>query len=484
MRKLLLLILVVLIGGALGAPFLFGVKAEQLHREFTQQLGVAGSATLKSSAFTKGWFKSTALDVFELCSATRGCRELEINSVLHHGPIAITGILDGVAPMRPVQTVMISVIKLDGLFSEAKLEPALPDVTITTLATLDGSSRATLDMPASTHTGEGKSGKFKLALGGMSGEFSGRAGSEKVLGDLRFPSLKMESPDGATLALTNLTVNVDGEGSEAGFIGKIDEKIGGFTMASSALDPQPFMFKDLTITIKGSRSSDGLAQTQFNGGINGIAAMGRDYGPATLEGEVLRFNRPAVTRMQQELKALEAQKKPPQEALPAMMAIYQKGIPEILKSRPEINLKSLTVKTPEGELISSFKLVGVPPQGEINMGAWLTMLQADYTLQIPAVMLWNTLDAQMQQAAHKAAAQSGQPPVMPTQDEIGAKVTELVKANVFVPKLDANAYTLQVAFLEGRLLVNGQENQGFANLAGMLSSQVQAPAVQEPAPAP
>ncbi|MGH8458210.1 MAG: hypothetical protein ACRESV_02565, partial [Nevskiales bacterium] len=109
--------------------------------------------------------------------------------------------------------------------------------------------------------------------------------------------------------------------------------------------------------------------------------------------------------------------------------------------------------------------------------------------QIPAVMLWNTLDAQLQQAAHKAAAQSGQPPVMPTQDEIGAKVTELVKANVFVPKLDANAYTLQVAFLEGRLLINGQENQGFANLTQLLpTGQQSAPppalGVQEVAPAP
>ncbi|MGH8459207.1 MAG: DUF945 family protein, partial [Nevskiales bacterium] len=398
-----------------------------------------------------------------------GCRELVISSVLHHGPVSITGILDGVAPMRPLQAVMISTFKLDGLFGDASIKPTLPNLTITTLAELDGSSRATLDMPASTHAVEGKSGKLTLALGGMSGEFTGTAGSEKVVGELKFPSLRMEDQAGLTLTLANLTVNLDGEGSEAGFIGKIDEKIGGFTLATSAQDPQPFALKDMTITLKGSRSSDGLAQTQFNGGIKAITAVGREYGPATLEGEALRFNRAAITRMQQELKALEGQKKPPQEMLPAMMVIYQKAIPEVLKSRPEINLKSLTVKTPEGDLVSSFKLVGVPPPGEINMGAWLTLLQADYSLQIPAVMLWNTLDAQLQQAAHKAAAQSGQPPVMPTQDEIGAKVSELVKANVFVPKLDANAYTLQVAFLEGRLLINGQENQGFANLTQLLA---------------
>jgi hypothetical protein len=155
------------------------------------------------------------------------------------------------------------------------------------------------------------------------------------------------------------------------------------------------------------------------------------------------------------------------------MAAYQKGLQEVLKSRPEINLKSLNLKTPDGDLIASLKLVGTPPGGELNLAAWPAMLQAELGLQIPAVTLWNILDAQMQQAAHATAAQSGQPPVLPTQDQIGAKVTELVEHNVFVPKLDANAYTLQVAMLEGRLLVNGQENQAFTNLTQLFMTPKQ-----------
>jgi uncharacterized protein YdgA (DUF945 family) len=468
-RKLLLLILVVLLGGALGAPFMFGVKAERVHREFAKQLSAAGSTSLKSSDFSKGWFKSSARDVIEVCSTTGGCKELVVSSVLHHGPIALTGILDGVAPIRPLQVVMVSTIKLDGMIAEGDFKPALPNITVTTLAEMDGSSRATLEMPASKHTVQGKSGKITLSLGGISGEFTGTAGTSKVKGSVKFPSLRMEDEAGASMTISNVTANVDGEGSDAGFIGKIDEKIGGLSIATSAQDPQPFALKDLSIAIKGSRSSDGLSQTQFSGGIKSISAGGRDYGPATLDGEMLRINRAAMTRMQKEVEALEAQKKPPEEMLPAMMAIYQKAIPEVLGSRPEFNLKTLAIKTPEGDLVVSLKLVGVPPQGEMNMGAWLTMLQADLSLQIPAVTLWNVLDAQMQQAAQKAALQGGQPPVVPSQDEIGAKVTELVKANVFVPKLDANAYTLQVAFLEGRLLINGQENQGFANLAGLMA---------------
>jgi uncharacterized protein YdgA (DUF945 family) len=474
-RNLLLLVLVALVGIPLGASYLFGGKAEQIHQGFAKQLSVQGGSTLKESDFSRGVLKSSARDVVEVCSVASGCRELVVNSVVHHGPIAITGLMDGVAPMRPVQAVMISSLRLEGLFAEAKLKPALPDLNISTVVEMDGSSRAVLDMPPSNHKAEGKSGQIVVALGGMSGEFNGIAGSGKVTGNVRYPSFKWQGASGFALDLNNLTVDVDGEVGDTGFIGKLNEKIAGLTITTHQQDPQPLVFRGISITTKASRSSDGLAQTQFSGGMSSISAMGREYGPAQLEGEILRFNRPAMTRMQKELEKLEAQKKPPEEMLPAMMAIYQKGIPEALGSRPELNFKSLSLKTPEGELLANLKLVGVPPQGELNMAAWLTMLQAEFNLQVPAVTLWNILDAQMQQEAQQLAVQSGQAPVMPSQDAIGAKVSELVKANVFVPKLDASAYTMNLAFLEGRLLLNGQENQGFADLSKFLSGQQPAP---------
>jgi uncharacterized protein YdgA (DUF945 family) len=487
-RKLLILALALLAVAAIGAPFMFGAKAEQIHHEFADRLAAQGSTGLKSSDFSKGWFKSSARDVLEVCSATRGCRELVISSVIHHGPIAITGILDGVAPMRPLQAAMISSVRLEGLFGDTAFTPALPDMTVTTLAELDGNSVATLDMPSSQHTIEGKSGKLTLALGGLSGEFAGTAGTRAVKGSLKFPSLKLEDQSGFSMTLANLSADVDGEMGEAGFKGKAGERIGDITLKASAQDPQPLTLKDLDISLTGSRSSDGLAQNQFKGGIKAISAAGREYGPAALEGETVRINRAAMTRLQQEVAALEAQKKPPQEMLPAMMAIYQKGIPEVLKSRPEFNLKSLSLKTPEGDVLASLKLVGVPPQGELNMGAWLNLLQAEFSLQVPAVTLWNILDAQMQRAAQAEAVKTGQSPVLPTQDQIGAKVTELVNANVFAPKLDANAYTLQVAMLEGRLLINGQENQAFGNLMQLMSGpQAAMPpgaGMQEAPPAP
>lgn len=470
-RNLLLLVLVALVAAPLGASYLFGGKAEQIHREFSEQLGAQGSATLKESEFSKGLLKSSARDVVEVCSTASGCRELVINSVIYHGPIAIAGIIDGVAPMQPLQAMMISRIKLDGLFGEVGLQPALPEMTVTTQVELDGNTRATLDMPASTHTLTGKSGKLKLALGGVTGEFTGVTGSDQQQGEARLASLKLTDEAGAAVSLSGLVVNVDGRGSDAGFIGTIKEKVSNLTVTTTAQDPQPLVLRDLSLTLKGSRSSDGLSQAQFSGGIKNINAAGREYGPAQLEGEILRFNNAAMTRMQKALEKLEAQKKPPEEMLPAMMAIYQKGIPEVLEPRPEFNLKSLTVKTPDGDLVASLKLVGIPPQGELTLLAWLTMLQAELNLQIPAVTLWNILDAQMQQDAQKLAAQSGQAPELPSQEAIGAKVNELVKSNVLVPKLDANAYTLQLAFLEGRLLLNGQENQGFADLSKFLSGQ-------------
>jgi uncharacterized protein YdgA (DUF945 family) len=472
-RKLLLLILIVLLGSLLGAPLLFGTQAERLHRDFANQLGAQGSATLKQSEFSKGWFKSSARDVFEVCSLPSTCKELVISSVLYHGPIAITGILDGVAPLRPVQAVMVSKVRLEGL--TAGLKPALPDLIITTVAALDGGTHATLAMPASTHTAEGKSGPFKLALGGVSGEFSGRAGFRHVAGQASFPSLKLEDAAGASLALTGLELRVDGESEDGAFIGKLEEKIASLTVMTAPQDPQPLALKGLDISLTGTRGGDGLAQSQYKGGIKGLALGGREYGPATLEGETLRINRAAMARLQREVKALEAQKKPPQD----IFAAYQKGLQEVLGSRPELNLKSLSIKAPEGEMLVGLKLVGVPPQGELDLGGWHKLLQAEFSLQIPAVTLWNILDAQLQRAAQQAAAQSGQPVALPSQDAIGAKVDELVKANVFVPRLDANAYTLQVALLEGRLLVNGQENPAFASLLQLLN----VPALAIPPPA-
>ncbi len=476
-RNLLLLLLVALVALPLGASYFFGSKAEQVHQAFAKQFSAQGTATLKETEFSKGLLKSSARDVVEVCSAASGCRELVISSVIYHGPIAIAGLIDGVAPLRPLQAMMISRIKLDGLFAGTEIKPAVPEMMVTTLAELDGSTRATLDMPASTHTITGKPGKIALVLGGVTGEFTGTAGSDQQVGEVKLASMKLTDESGMTVSLNNVVAQVDGRVTDAGFIGTLREKVGSLTVATAADDPQPFVLKDLNITLKGSRTSDGLSQSQFTGGIKVITAAGRDYGPAQLEGEVLRFNRAALTRMQKQLEKLEAQKKPAEEMLPAMMDIYQKGIPEALGSRPEFNLKSLNLKTPDGEVVSSLKLVGVPPQGELNLGSWPTMLQAELSLQIPAVTLWNILDAQLQQEAHKVAAASGQPVVMPGQDAIAAKVDELVKNKVFVPKLDANAYRLEMALLEGRLLLNGQENQAFAGLVQAFGAQ---PAVASP----
>lgn len=484
-RKILLLIIILVIAAVLGAPFVFGMQAEQLHRNYADKLAAAGSTALKESDFSKGWFKSGARDVLEICSAVSGCKDIVINSVLHHGPIAISGLLDGVAPLRPVRTVMVSRMELGGLITAANLQPALPDLTVTTTAELDGSSHSVINMPTSEHTADGKDGaKLKIAQGGADGFFDGNADSPQMRGELNFPSFRLEDDKGMTFSLSGMGATVDGEGTNAGFIGSAGQKIGSITLAAAAQDPQPLAFKNLDISLKNSRSNDGLSQMQFKGGIQNISAGGREYGPAVLDGEVLRLNRPALTRMQKELDALDAQKKPPQELLPAMMAIYQKGIPEILKSRPEFNLKSLSIKAPEGEISSTLKLVGVPPPGEIDMGAWLQMLQGELSLQIPAATLWNVLDRQMQKDAQQAATLSGQPVVVPSQEAIGAKVTDLVKANVFAPKLDANAYTLQVAFLEGRLLINGQENQGFANLTNLFRSPPPGAPVEGAAPTP
>jgi uncharacterized protein YdgA (DUF945 family) len=488
-RKALLIILLLLLGVVLGVPYYFGTKLEALHAQEVAKANTQPDLEYQTLGYSRGWLKSEARDRVRGCSAAGQCVEIEIDTVMHHGPIAITGIMAGVAPMRPVQGVGVARVGLDKLVEGAALKPALPALTVSSVVELDSTYQAVLEMPASQHTVDGKSGQLKLMLGGLSGNFSGTAGSGRAQGEIRFPSLRLEDQAGMAFALNNVSVSVDGESTEAGFIGTVTEKLGSLAMSAAADDPQPFALENLTLTVKGGRSNDGLSQTQFNGEIRIIKATGRQYGPATLEGEMLRVNRAAMTRMQTELETLGKQNKPPQDMLPAMMAIYQKGIPEVLKSRPELNLKSLNIRTPEGDLLASLKLVGVPPQGELQMGAWLNLVQAELDLQVPAVTLWNILDAQLQQAAHQAAAQSGQPAVLPSQDAIGAKVTELVNSNVLVPKLDANAYTLQVALLEGRLLINGQENQAFADLGRLLGGQkpgAMPPGMdmQVPAPAP
>src|SRR5688572_28069059 len=96
-RKLLFLVVALAIVAMLGAPYIFGMQAAELHRSYADKLTAAGSTSLKESDFSRGWFRSSARDVIEICSTAGGCKELVVSSVLHHGPIAITGILDGVA---------------------------------------------------------------------------------------------------------------------------------------------------------------------------------------------------------------------------------------------------------------------------------------------------------------------------------------------------------------------------------------------------
>lgn len=468
-RKALVVLLLLLVGGLLGAPYYFGMQLEKLH---AQQVEKAGSGQYQSQSleYSRGWLKSVSRDQVRACSAAGRCLEAQVESVLHHGPIAITGILDGVAPLRPVQAAGVTRVRFDKPMQGATLKPALPEMNIASVIELDSSFQATLDMPASEHTVEGKAGAGKLSLGGVQGSLSGTAGTLASSGEFSLPSFKLLDEKGAGLTLAGLSGRYQGSFDGPAFSGKYDQTLQKLSV-TDANDPQALALEQLTLSYTASASADGLAEGRWKGGLKTLALAGRSYGPGALEGESLRFNQAAMTRLQTDLRKLEAQNKPPEQLLPEMMALYQKGLGEVLKSRPEINLKSLSLKTPEGDLVTSLKLVGVPPQGDLNPAAWLSLLQADFSLQIPAVTLWNILDAQMQQDAQKAAAPGGQPAAVPTQDEIGARVDKLVKDNIFVPRLDANAYSLQAALLDGRLLINGQENPTFAALAGLLGGQ-------------
>ena len=117
----------------------------------------------------------------------------------------------------------------------------------------------------------------------------------------------------------------------------------------------------------------------------------------------------------------------------------------------------------------------------------IQMLKLNFRLQIPAITLWNIIDTQKQEAAHKQAALSGNAYVLPTQEEIGAEISKLVHANMLAPKLDANAYTVEGSLDNGRVTLNGQELGDWNSAMAALTAPPQVaapPPPSEPAPAP
>lgn len=473
-RTTLTLGLIVILAALLGAPILFGAQMAEYHEVYIQELQASGTVEIKSSEFNRGWFTSTSKVMFALPGETceePPCAEPVINSKLYHGPFPFGAYQQADLTLEPVQGVVISKFDLASVFPREQAAAGLP-IEGVTVVDLDGSARSTLSLEQSQAEVLINGEPAVMSVSGLQGQFAAPKGQD-LAGDFQLASFSVAAQDESLVQLEGLSVDLQ-RGSEEGagqrqFAQRLDRlrvvKPGGqeqVELSGMALNAA-------------TGTKDGLIESDFNLSFNGATVEDRQYGPALLEGEISRIDLSAIQDLQQSLAEFEDQGLPAPLNFLAAAEIYRKHLPDILEPGPELSVPRIVMKTPNGDVSGSMRMA-IPPGVEApsDMLGVLKVLQADIALQMPAPMLRALVANDLRKEAESRAEQTGEPVTAPTEEQIDQRIAQLIEDNVIEVQQESGIYGFRASMLDGRLLINGEENEAWSNFI----SQLTEPAIQ------
>lgn len=360
MKKFLTIVvaLVLVMGAALAAlPYWFGMQAETAYEAMLAEMTRGGDLTVTSNNFQRGWLESTVDTSFSVSGAPATV------TVLHriqHGPLP----LDDDFQFMPVLARVKSQMSLALSGSTVKLPPVSGKTTIY----LAGNSRTDLEMPtAKTATADGASIEWR----GLSGGFDTSADYKQSKGELRAPLLQITGKDG-NLSLTKLTLSFDQQKSPSGF----DTGTAGLGVDKFALD-----------AATGKTAIDGLRFTttsqEAGGNLSSSLAISfreaqsgdSKQGPGQLNLQVRKLDVATLVKFRGQMRDLQKQKIPPEQANMMMMGKTLELLGELAKKAPELEITKLSFKTADGEVTGKARFVLDGSQLDVS-GNPMLMLRA------------------------------------------------------------------------------------------------------------
>ena len=452
MKKMILVLVLLLAGAALGLPWFLGGEARAIYQDAIADAPAHGLRVL-DNRYERGWFSShvlTELVVEPVQGQTgpTGDIQLRIASRFAHGPWSLAS---------PRLTPAASVVETRAEIRIPGFE--LPPLFLTTVIELDGSGVTRLRLPAVDRTGT--RGLTRVQLDEAHGEVRFEPGFSTSDAWFDLPALTVDSEQGAQLRLRGL------RGKHAGsrWLGGLFVGEGGLTLEALAVrgPAGEIEVEGLSLDLKSSVPDGKLLDMHLEYRFDALRGMGADYTDARLALSLERLPGEEILALQQAMGEVTADAAAGSMAGLAVAAVLASHLPELLAQDPRLGLDSLEVTTPEGRIEANLWLgvKGLTREAMERPGAWLGHLVGAGELGMPRTSLLRLMEQWQRSQALDVLRQRDPeaqqiPPEFESQIQAAAReqVTDLVHAGWVSERSGRVLTSLELA--DSLITVNGK----------------------------
>lgn len=366
MKKVILFFglgLVVVLGVA---PYGFGRQAEPIFQTFLGQVEAALQLPVRTTHYSRGWFRSTAETVLDLpAGAVEAIRlvvpqatsvagrpvVLTMTHQLFHGPFPLVMILHGQVPLTPIQLHIETGMLLEaGTVSGTSSSP----VRISTTIALAGGGWSDLALPAG-QANAGPQEHAMLSWQKLQGHITFAAHGQRFTGTLGTAALTGEGRQGAITAhdlLLQVEANADEQQRYQGML-----MVQGKTLALVSHENRQ---QDITLHGWGMQNTATIAGEILNvttaAHVKTIQTATTLYGPATGTLEMRRLHTMSLLTLARTFLPLlqpEAARHSP--GFMPFGSLFT-ALPAFAKQAPEVELTQVSLQTSAGEVRGKAKM--------------------------------------------------------------------------------------------------------------------------------
>lgn len=451
-------VLLILVVGALGSSYTFGILAAKKYKEALSGLSGLGLIEVAEQRYERGILSSTLETVFRIGHPGWGFYVLSTGRVAH-GPLPISDILYGHLDLSPSLAVVTSVFKVKSPSNSPPMsqiaEWALPSAHLSSRIPFDGILHLSLSLDPVYAERNG----IKVDFKGASGNVLMEKDSSGAMVFLSSPLIGVSSPSRA-FYLSGLEVTLEYHPRGEIFPSfKLKARASNARVTGASLD---LSFSDIGFAAETSESEGAISLSQSLT-VGGISAGSRRYGPATfglvarnVDADALSLIAKALSERDSVGGMVEEKRR---EALVLKLVSL---LPQIMLRSPEVEVTEVTLNTGSGAVRGWFRLFvdGTSPTSLRNLLDPST-LRAELRLSIPKDNLAEILEASFIRRTRLEAKEKNIP--LPSEEELVAsakraslrEIEQLRREGFLVPQ-DGHYY-VDASLKQGRLEVNGRE---------------------------
>jgi uncharacterized protein YdgA (DUF945 family) len=453
MKKLAILFLILVVA-LFVAPGVIGFKVQGQYQDMITEMQLNGLEVV-SDNYRRGWFGSRAETKFKvpMPSEVKGSDfEFAMVNEIVHGPLSPDGGM--------VLAAMDTSFEID----DQALFPGEENTVLRTYVGLDGSGKTLITIPALKLAG--KPGRPEIQFSGADGSMLFDTGLSQFKMDLKMPGFWVSGEKGESLKFTELELS---SSSKAGlfslFLGSGEFKIKQIAFNN----PKNGVVVQIdAVSVSGETSeSDGKLALAANYALDAVKVNETVYGPAQFEIEFGNISAQVAAKLQKEMREMRGLKLTKEQESMAMLNLLLGAAPDLLHANPNMKVKRLFVKTPDGDIDGNLAVAANGLQwSEIgNLQAVLKKIDADAAISVPEKLFRIVMELQAKASLVKQIEQRkklGHEIATPSEeemDQLGKEMAgqqlEILLQQELVKREGSNIST-QAKLGDGLLSVNGK----------------------------